>query len=225
MQQPTPSPDPSTESGISIGALLVRGALFVLMAGLIAQMILANRQQPAQPGELFISGQPGGAVGQHTEDLRSRDAATSGTAILREYEKTVTATGGIGFDILRQTQLYADPPPIYPEELSRLDGRKVRMAGFMSPYDSLNDMRKFMLFPHATGCYFCAPPSPLEVVFIRWDTDRRQQFIEEPILVEGILRLWTEGSTEEKHRYFLYVIDEAKVTKLGDGQLEDLLSR
>lgn len=211
------------EGGFSLGALVVRGALFVLILGLIAQMILAGREQPARPGELFISGQPSVAPGAHTEDLRSRDAATSGTLVLRELEQAVTATGGIGFDLLRRTKLEADPPPIYPEALARLDGRKVRMAGFMSPYDSLNDMRNFMLFPHATGCFFCAPPSPLDVVFIRWDTDRRQRFIEEPILVEGTLRLWSEGSDEEKHRYFLYVIDEAKVTKLQAGQLEDLL--
>ncbi|MCC5876082.1 MAG: DUF3299 domain-containing protein [Candidatus Sumerlaeia bacterium] len=120
----------------------------------------------------------------------------------------------ISFEDLMETKLYRLPPPVFTDKVAGLGGNTVRMVGFMSPYDSLTDLRNFMLVQVPTGCYFCAPPGPLQVVSVRIDSDTPVSFIEEPILVEGTLRLWEEESTNPMHRMFLFVIDKAKVTPI-----------
>lgn len=135
---------------------------------------------------------------------------------LKESGGIPDATGAnmISFEDLMETKLYRLPPPVFTDKVAGFDNKTVRMVGFMSPYDSLTDLRNFMLVQVPTGCYFCAPPGPLQVVSVRIDSDTPVSFIEEPILVEGKLQLWDEESTNPLHRMFLFVIDGAKVTPI-----------
>lgn len=104
----------------------------------------------------------------------------------------------------------------FPEDLLALDGQRVRLVAFMAPYDSLNDMRRCMMFPSYVGCSFCVPPSLTQVVFVRQKEKSRGSkflFIEPPSDVSGILRLAKPDSGHQGHRDgFFYVIDEATVT-------------
>ena len=54
----------------------------------------------------------------------------------------------------------------FPESLEKLNGRKVRMIGFMAPFDSLEDMRRCMIVPSYVGCTFCSPPNLRQVVYL-----------------------------------------------------------
>lgn len=103
----------------------------------------------------------------------------------------------------------------FPESLRALEGKRVRLLGFMAPYDSLNDMRRCMIVPSYVGCSFCTPPSLTQVVYVR-QADRasgRFPFIEPPSDISGILRLPRTGSTNEGHQDgFVYVIEDAVVT-------------
>ena len=141
------------------------------------------------------------------------ELATTSTLMLQQFiEAAPRADDEIDFNLLRQTRLPRRPPPVYPGDLAPMDGQQVRIFGFMSPYNSLEDMRNFMLMPTATGCYFCVPPSPREVIFVRMaDRDKVQPFVDEPLEVTGTLNLWKENSDEAAHRMFLYVIDDAKI--------------
>ena len=103
----------------------------------------------------------------------------------------------------------------FPEKLRALEGRRVRLVGFMAPYDSLNDMRRCMIVPSYVGCSFCTPPSLMQVVYVRQGerASGRFPFIESPSDVSGIFRLPQTGSPHEGHEEgFVYVIDEAVVT-------------
>ncbi len=186
-----------------------RGLYLLTIAGAIlfysAPVIIAEN--------LDASGERSSGSSPDPHALRSTDEATSATMILEEANRK-HGEGVVDFDLLRSTVLKMKPPPEYKEELAELDGKKVRIRGFMSPYDSLKDMRKFMLFPFATGCYFCAPPSPREVVFIRLDSDKPVEFVSAPIEVEGELSLWSDGSEDSAHQSFLYVINDAKIKPL-----------
>ncbi len=107
--------------------------------------------------------------------------------------------------------------PDFPPGMLALDGETVRIQGFMSPFDSLQNMKTFMLFPFPTGCNFCAPPAVNQVVLVRQkEGQRRYGFIDAPILITGTLRLWREDSEDSAHAedFFLYVMEDTEVREL-----------
>lgn len=217
-----PNVAPSRRPGWLAQAL--RALVLLLLVWWIADGVMARLNPGPQlptPPRLFSGATPtptidrSDAPARDPHATRSDDQVTSAMAALAAAPKANLADKFITFDDLKKTVLNYDPPPIFQDDLKALDGQKVRMRGFMTPFDSLTDMRQFMLFPNATGCFFCAPPSPLEVVFIRQiKKDEAQPYIYEPIEIEGTLRLWRDQSEEAAHTMFLYVVDDATVKKL-----------
>jgi hypothetical protein len=103
---------------------------------------------------------------------------------------------------------------IYPPQLESLDGRLVELVAFMAPFEALEDMSECLMLPAYVGCFFCAPPSFTQVVFVRQKDDGRPKkpFIEAPSLVTGTLRLLKPGSSDPAHQMeMLYVIDHATI--------------
>lgn len=104
----------------------------------------------------------------------------------------------------------------FPESLSSLEGKRVKIVGFMAPYDSLKSMEKCMLFPSYVGCSFCTPPSMNQVIFVQQEAGKgagQYPFIEPPSDVSGILRLMRDDSEHVGHLDgFIYVLDDAEVT-------------
>lgn len=185
-------------------------ALFVGMfaAGVAGLFVLVHSSRDSTPIEKTAALQTG-APGYDRHNPRTIDMATSAT-----LPKRITlASNEITFDDMRATGLYRQPPPIFTDKVLALDGKKARIVAFMVPYDSLTDMRTHMLMEVSMGCYFCVPPSPKEVVLVRVPGDKPLEFIEEPILVEGTLELWKPDSEDEAHKMFLFVINDAKISK------------
>lgn len=203
----------------SIGARAVRILLLAAAVWYLAvPMLLSESAMPAaQAQEAAPEATPAptpAAAPSDPHSMRSATQAAGAEAALEAVNKT-DMDGVITFDVLRSTELKLVPPPIFPEQLSTQDGKKVRIRGFMTPFDNLKDMRNFMLFPFATGCFFCAPPSPREVVFVRIDAKDPVPFESGAIEIEGTLNLWKDGSTDKAHQSFLFVVNDAKVKKIG----------
>lgn len=140
--------------------------------------------------------------------------------VIGKHEKQLVKQGGeenlITFELLRSTRVPYSSPIIYPDKLLALDGKQVRMVGFMTPYDDLDILTNFMVMNASVGCNFCAPPEMEEVVFVR-QKDKKARYLEGPILVTGTLRLDTDLPARDiMHDTFYYVIDDADVEKL-DG--------
>lgn len=113
--------------------------------------------------------------------------------------------------------------PLFPPGMLALDGETVSIQGFMSPFDSLQDMQTFMLFPFPTGCNFCAPPAVNQVVLVRQkEGQRRYGFIDAPIRITGTLRLWRLDSRDPAHAddFFLFVMEDTEVRELQMDPLE-----
>ena len=106
--------------------------------------------------------------------------------------------------------------PIVSDEIKKLNGQKVRLAGYMVPFNSLENLKEFMLMPSSSGCNFCESPMKEEIVYIRQPGKKKYEFIADPLLVTGTL--WVAGAgTEPKnttYAQFLYAFEEAKVEKL-----------
>ncbi len=190
--------------------LIMRLMLVCLVLFFVGQWLVPPPTQ-ANTGFLQVA-QLGSSM--HTEDIRSDEFITSATLAMERATLETQGDNRIDFNMLVSTQIYAQPPPIWPDKLESLDGKTVKILGFMSPYDSLRDLRNFMLMNNPTGCYFCIPPSPKEVVLVRWKSDTPQEFVDEPIEVTGTLKLWNADSKDDAHRMFLYVIDDAKIRPL-----------
>jgi hypothetical protein len=103
----------------------------------------------------------------------------------------------------------------FPDELQKLDGKKVSLIAFMAPFDSLEDMSRCMMVPSYVGCTFCTPPNLRQVVFVTQgnkDDETVYSFIEEPSHVTGTFRITRPDSTHEgKEQGFVYSIENAEV--------------
>ncbi len=111
----------------------------------------------------------------------------------------------------------------FPETLRELDGRRVRLVGFMAPFDDLKNMRRCMIVPSYVGCNFCSPPDLSQVVFVAQGDDPDDEttfpFIEEACSVSGTFRISRDGSDRTGAQLgFLYSLEDAVISPyLGDG--------
>lgn len=159
-----------------------------LTLGLLALVVTAQEPDSLKPGE----------KSKHDAEKPAPSAVEAGLE------------DAVDFKTLKETVLNRKPPPIYGK-VEDLDGKIIRIVGFMGPYDDFENLRNFMLFNKPVGCNFCAPPSVKEVVFVRQKAEKAK-FIDEPVLVEGTMKLWREDSEDEGHHNgFLYVMEDAKV--------------
>ncbi len=136
-------------------------------------------------------------------------------------EDSTDAWDFVSFDELRATQPDESYQPVYARRLRDLDGQEVRMRGFMSPYDDLENLQRFLLLSYPTGCNFCAPPSVNQVVLVRQEEGKRKYpFVDSPIEIKGTLRLWTPESRDPAHAddFLLYVMDETTVTPIDNWE-------
>ena len=127
------------------------------------------------------------------------------------------ATPQLDFKLFRKTKVkeWANPMPEYPSDLTKLNNQRVKMRGFMAPYDSLDNMSNFMLMTGATGCFFCTPPSMTEALLIRQKPKKELPYLAGAIEVEGKLKLWS-GKEEDYIAFegFFYIIEDAEVKQV-----------
>jgi hypothetical protein len=143
-------------------------------------------------------------------------------------EPTVLQQGGdapplLNFPLLDKTEFEEKKDDLrvsYPPALSVLDGKKVAIAGFMTPYESLDDMHQFLLMPSSGGCFFCQPPLLSQVMLVRRAPDTgdsgKLPFVQEPIMVTATLRLYAKGSSHPGHKAgFIFALDDAQIRPLS----------
>lgn len=106
--------------------------------------------------------------------------------------------------------------PMVADAIKALDGQQVRLAGYMVPFNSLENLKEFMLMPSSNGCNFCQSPMKEEMVYIRQKGKKNFQYIAEPLVITGTL--WVNGAGTEApnstYDQFLYALRDAKVEKL-----------
>jgi hypothetical protein len=102
--------------------------------------------------------------------------------------------------------------PKFSPQIQALDGKTVRIIGFMSPYTDLTDLRNFMLLTQPVHCYFCSYPTPLEVIFVRQKEGKKAVYFSETAEVTGKFSLWKPDTKDKAHQMFLFVINDATVS-------------
>ena len=137
-------------------------------------------------------------------------------------EPTGDPKNTIDFKLLAEAVPDENSNPVFPEDLTLLDGKEISIQGFMAPFDDLEDLTRFMVFSFPTGCNFCAPPSADQVVMARRpEKDAPHDYVDGPIRVTGTLSLWKETSDDPAHSmdFFHYLLKDVEVEPIDFSEL------
>lgn len=119
----------------------------------------------------------------------------------------------LDWPVLQKTKGTYRSGPTFLSELQSLDGQAVHIIGYQVPNEEFRAMHEFMLLPVPIECYFCESPPMRDVVFVKMKEGTTANLVNEPILINGTLRL--HGAP--KSDYF-YVIEDAAWGKAEEGQ-------
>ncbi len=80
-----------------------------------------------------------------------------------------------------------------PKELEALDGKLVKLPGFMVPLeDNQKDVTEFLLVPNAQACIHVPPPPSNQMVYVKMKKGTSSFY--EPIWVYGTFKIITKKS-------------------------------
>lgn len=85
---------------------------------------------------------------------------------------------------------------VAPANLAELDGRMIRLPGFMVPLeDNMKLVKEFLLVPDPQACIHYPPPPPNQQVLVQMVGDASASVDWKPVWVEGHLRI-AKGTTK-----------------------------
>jgi hypothetical protein len=77
-----------------------------------------------------------------------------------------------------------------PRTVARLQGRRVRIPGFIVPLEDFQEKAKeFLLVPYFGACVHMPPPPPNQMVFVKLVGGPRTLALFDPVWVEGMLEV------------------------------------
>lgn len=112
------------------------------------------------------------------------------------WKPAATPPGGVGWALLESTREttrkgadgYIRSRPIFPAGVQALNGRRIKVAGFMMPLENASRQRHFVLLAYPPGCPFHLHAGPNQFIEVKADTAFPVE-IERAIVVEGVLEL------------------------------------
>lgn len=135
---------------------------------------------------------------------------------MREKAEAARIEEGIellSWDVLRDTKGTYRSGPTFLDELTSLDGQQVHIIGYQVPNEEFRAMHEYMLLPVPIECYFCESPPMRDVVYIKMKEGTTANLVNEPVLINGTLRLHGAPKSD-----FFYVIEDASWGKAEEGQ-------
>lgn len=96
-----------------------------------------------------------------------------------------------------------------PANLEALDGKTVRLTGFMCPENEMGEMHSFLLLEVPVGCFYCQTIPPAGIVLVELESGRRAPLAFEPVQVTGI---WHVNRDDPED--YLYRIEEARLASI-----------
>lgn len=102
-----------------------------------------------------------------------------------------------------------DPDRKIPADVVQLNGSKIRLRGFMMPFQQTGDMERFLLVPSLTECCFGQPPSVQHTVVVTASKEKAVRYYSDEITVEG--ELGVKETTEEEYVVSLFEVSTTKI--------------
>lgn len=112
------------------------------------------------------------------------------------WQPAATPRGGVSWKLLESTREvsrrgkdgHIRSRPLFPAAVLALDGRRVKVAGYMMPLENASRQRHFVLMAYPPGCPFHTHAMPYQFIEVLADTPFPVE-IEQATVVEGILEL------------------------------------
>lgn len=105
-----------------------------------------------------------------------------------------------------------------PADLKMHDGKKVSIVGYMIPFDSVENISKFILLQaQFMGCFHVPPPQPNEVVMVDMGS-KTVDYNEAPIQVSGDFEI--KKTYEEDFLISVFSIKNAQVSAAKGSDVE-----
>lgn len=153
-----------------------------LMKPAILALLLAAL--PALPASAQAPRQSGPYTEQQLADLKD------------VWKPAATPKGGVSWQLLESTKEttrkasdgYIRTKPVFPTAVKALDGKRVRVAGFMMPLENASRQKHFVLMAYPPGCPFHTHALPNQFIEVKAD-EAFAVDIEQAIVVEGVLEL------------------------------------
>ncbi|MEW6357523.1 MAG: DUF3299 domain-containing protein [Planctomycetota bacterium] len=112
----------------------------------------------------------------------------------------------VSFKLLAETRLPSGKSAVFHPELKKLVGQKVRVTGFVQPFEDAADMWSFMVIQYPVGCWYCEAPGPTTIVLVEMPENKElnSNLTSDAVTVTGKLEL-----NEKDPEDFLYIVVEA----------------
>lgn len=118
------------------------------------------------------------------------------------WQPAQTPKGGVSWKTLETTEDlqridedgYIVSRPIFSAEVKALEGKIIKVAGWMMPLESGDEQRHFVLLGYPPGCPFHMHAGPKQFVEVRTAIPIQTQMWD-PIIIEGTLTLTGEDET------------------------------
>jgi len=123
-------------------------------------------------------------------------AMQQGPPISDIWQPAATPRGGVSWKLLESTKEttrtaddgYIRSRPVFPAGVKSLNGKRVKVAGFMMPLENASRQRHFVLLAYPPGCPFHTHAMPNQFIEVKADVAFPVE-IEQAIVVEGVLEL------------------------------------
>ena len=95
-----------------------------------------------------------------------------------------------------------------------LDGRRVRMGGYVLPFDftGSREISRFLLVPYVGACIHVPPPPPNQLVYVTAENPIQIDGLWDPVFVEGIMRTSRHDNDLGDTAYTLELIEISPYT-------------
>ncbi|GIW80782.1 MAG: hypothetical protein KatS3mg105_2589 [Gemmatales bacterium] len=113
------------------------------------------------------------------------------------------------WDIVIETKMDRKYKPTFHPYLKQLDGKQVRINGFMQPLSNNPDVVAFMLIEYPVGCWYCESPGVTGIILVELPPGKTTPFTRNQIQVTGTLTL-----NDKDPENFLYLLGKAQVEPL-----------
>jgi hypothetical protein len=110
------------------------------------------------------------------------------------------------WEVLADTTLDRNFKPTFAKYLQELDGKRVKMTGYMQPLGEDPDLSSFLVIENPVGCWYCEMPELPGIVLVELPMDKTVRPTRGMVTVTGKLTLNFKDPEN-----FLYTISDAKV--------------
>jgi hypothetical protein len=114
------------------------------------------------------------------------------------------------WDVIAETTLDRKTRPTFHRYLKELDGKKVKMEGYMQPIGP-GGLGSFLIIENPVGCWYCEMPEITGMVLVEMPDGKVGKYTRSRLRVTGTLSL---NSTDAEN--FLYTVKDAKTETLGE---------